>query len=574
MMNAHQQRPLSLWPCLAAALLAFPWLQPHHHPPWSGFHEDAAMAVWMAIGGLLLVASVLRSGLFWDRFALALLGLSVIVAMQSWAGLIASPAQAILFIFHLLGVATCYTIARSWHLISKHTLLDIVFTGIAIAAIGNIAVSLHQWLRLMPMDFTSTAGIWLMDIGDAARFSGNVAQPNELATLISWGMLAGIWGYVRKQIGIPVLALYLAFLALGAALTQSRIGLLEVACITLGLAMYRRKFGGWTLSLLMTGALALQIALFASLPIILDALLLDGEVRSLSTITQDAARLQIYSMVIEAIKMSPWWGYGASHQAQAQWALVDVAPHLNAYWMQSHNWILDLFLWFGLPLGIVLTLALVWWAVTIVRTENEPHSLIVLFALGCFCLHATVELIHWVANFSLVAAVFAGVLSANANKKNLLTTGRGFNLILVSILSGGTVATIVDYVRLEENFIHLLAEQLKLRTSISDPPNSWVLHHLADSLRIGRIPVTQGLDKETLDWMENTGRAAPNTQTAYKLILNFALHGEHERARIWMKRLNATSPKAWAHDYRRVWKIHQNTHPKELSGLDWPESPS
>jgi O-Antigen ligase/Virulence factor membrane-bound polymerase, C-terminal/Protein glycosylation ligase len=573
MIDIDRKQRMSLWPWLAAALLAFPWLQPHHHPPWSGFHEDAAMAAWMTLGAFLAVASVLRRGLQWDRFALVIVGLALVVAIQSWIGLIANPGQAILFILHLLGVAACYTVARSWYVVSRHTLLDIIFTGIAIAAIGNIAIVLHQWLRLMPMDFTSTAGIWLMDIGDASRFSGNVAQPNELATLIAWGMLAGIWAHARRQVRIPVLTLYLVFLAIGAALTQSRIGLLEVACIALGLAVYRRQFGGWRLAALVAGALAVQVVLISALPNILNALLLDGEVRALNSMTQDAARLKIYSMVVEAVKLSPWWGYGATHQAQAQWALVDIVPHLNAHWMQSHNWFLDLLLWFGLPLGIGLTLALLCWAKAILRAANEPHALIALFALGCFCLHATVELIHWVANFSLVAAVFAGVLSAHSGKNTYLATGRTFNLILISFLAVGITATIVDYIRLEENFIKLRAEQIKLRTDISEPPNAWVLYHLADSLRIGRIPVTSGLDSQTLDWMERNERAAPNTRTGYNLALNLGINGEHERARKWMQQLNATSPKVWAQDFRRIWNIHKKIYPKELNGLDWPDSP-
>ena len=573
MIDLNKKQRISLWPWLAAALLAFPWLQPHHHPPWSGFHEDAAMAAWMGLGALLAVATVLRRGLQWDRFALVMVGLAVVVAMQSWMGLIANPGQAILFILNLLGVAACYTVARSWYAVSRYALLDIIITGIAIAAIGNIAVVLHQWLRLMPLDFTSTAGIWLMDIGDASRYSGNVAQPNELATLIAWGMLAGVWAYVRKQVNTPVLTLYLVFLAVGAALTQSRIGLLEVACIAIGLTVYRQQFGGWRLAALVAGALIVQIALISSLPNILNALLLDGEVRALNSMTQDTARLKIYSMVIEAVKLSPWWGYGATHQAQAQWALVDIVPHLNAYWMQSHNWLLDLVLWFGLPLAVVLTLALLRWAIVIVRAPYEPHGLIALFALGCFCLHATVELIHWVANFSLIAAVFAGGLSAYASQKSCLTTGRSFNLIFISILAAGVTATIVDYIRFEENFVKLRAEQIKLRTDISEPPNAWVLYHLADSLRIARIPVTAGLDKPTLAWMESNERAAPNTQTGYNLALNLGINGEHERARKWMHRLNATSPKPWAQDFRRIWTIHKKTYPKELNGLDWPDSP-
>jgi O-antigen ligase len=567
-LNTAQRR--ALWPWLCAAILSFVWLQPHHHPPWSGFHEDAGMAVWMALGAFLLLFSVLRRGVQWDWLSVGIVALVPVVAIQSCLELIVSPAQAILFIMHLLGIAWCYAIGRTWQQSNANLLLDIVFMGIALAALGNVAVALHQWLRIMPQDIVSTSGAWLLNIGDYSRYTGNVGQPNEFATLIAWAMLAGVWAHLRNQIRLPVLTVYLAYLALGAALTQSRVGILELACVVVGMVVFRRLLGGLQLAGLMAATLMLQIALVAFLPDIMAFLLLDGEARALSEMGQDTVRLNLYAMVIDAIQLSPWWGYGASHHAQAQWAVVGISPDLHGFYMQAHNWLLDLMLWFGVPLALLLAGGLAWWGIGVLRNIRQVQGAIALLALGCFFIHATVELIHWVANFSLVAALFGGVLSAHTLKKTLLTTGRAFNLLMVALLGGLVIATIVDYIRLERNFIQLRAEHLRLRTDISEPPHAFVLYHLADSMRVGRMPLGRPVDRETLNWMEKTEMASPNTRTAFDLVVHFGLSGEHDKARLWMHRLNATSPKWWLPDYPRLWAIRKKEFPGLPQDLDWP----
>ncbi len=568
----NKYRQLQLWPGLSILLLAFVWLQPHHQPPWSGFHEDAGMAMWMAVGALLAVVLLLKRAMAWDLFALVCCGLAGVVALQSIAGLIASPGQALLFILHLFGLAWCYVVAKEWSATSRYLLLDIVFAGIALACLGNVAIALSQWLGLMPADALSTGGIWMMDIGDKSRFMGNVAQPNEFATLLAWGALAGVWAQIRKQVGMSVLALYLVFLAVGGALTQSRIGILEMTAIVAGLWLYRRHFDDRRVVLVAASALCVQLVLVASMPAILDFLLIDGEVRELAAMTKDPARLQIYSMVVEAIKLKPWLGYGAAHLAQPQWDVINVAPHLHAFYLQSHNWLLDLVLWFGMPVGIGIAICITWWLVGVVREVKQAHTVVPLLALVCFAMHATVELIHWVANFLLVAAVFAGFLAAHSKKKVLGTTTHGFNIFCLSALSICVVVTIVEYIKLEENFIKLRAEQLGLRKDITEVPQVGVLLHLADSLRVGRIPPTVGVGSATLAWMEQSERAIPNYRTSFDLILNLGLNGQHELARVWMERLNATSPLSYAVDYRRIWQRMQQIHPQQLQGLDWPAS--
>lgn len=558
-----------LWPSLAASLLAIVWLQPHHLPPWSGFHEDAGAAVWFALGGLVLTLLSLRRWQ-WSWPPVILFALSLTVAAQAFVGQITSSAQALLFIGHVWACAVVWVIAETWSRNDPQLLLDILFLAIGIACIGNVAIALFQWLQVMPRDILSTAGVWLMDVGAAARAVGNVAQPNELAMMINWAILGGVWAMQRGQIRWPVFLLYGSFLVLGLALTQSRAGMLNLFVLTLGLAVFKRILSGWQPAVLLGILSATLVMTFLALPWILDAVGLSHNVRSLDdAVSKDVARLQIYQMALEAIELSPWWGYGAQHLAIPQWMVLDTQPWLRAYYMQAHNWVLDLILWFGIPIGLSATAAIVFSFWVAFRKTQQPRDVVVLLALLCFVLYASVELPHWTTNLLLPAVALAGCLAASFRLRTVWQSGLVFNAAVMLVLSSILTLIVVDYVKLERNFIQLRAEQLRLRTDISEVPQAWVLSHLAESYRLSRTRAAPDMSPDDLTWYDKTVQSQPNNQTIFQYILALGLNDRHPLARLWMRRLNSVSPKGYQDNYVRIWAIQQTLYPKQLAQLAW-----
>jgi hypothetical protein len=561
---------MSLWPALAAFMLAFAWLQPHHYPPWQGFHEDAWAAAWMSLAGILLLVSSLRN-MQWSLAPLMVVALACVAWMQWFAGMIADSGQILLFSSHLIAFALCWVVARSYTEQRPFLVGDILFSAIGIASLGNGGIAIYQWLQITPKFGLEGLGIWVMALPEFARAAGNTAQPNEMATLLSWGIVAGLWARMRQTIRWPVLLLYCIFLAIGLALSQSRIGILEVLALTLCAAWMRRLLGGWTCALILALTLLVQILLLLNASEILDVLGLKYRERELSSMVQDAARVKIYTMVIQAISLSPWIGYGASHQTTAQWAVLEIAPPLYAFYMQSHNWGLDLMLWFGVPLGLICISLILAWCWKTFRLLDSPQVLLASMALLVFAMHASVELPHWAANYLLIAAVLGGYVCASTRRRVYWQSGRGASLIYVLTLTAILYACIYDYLRLERNFVQIRAEQLRVRTDISEVPASFVLTHLADNLRISRIKSHPGMPPETLAWMRRSVISNPNYLTMFQYILALGLNGKHEEAGLWMRRLNSVSPKAYVGHYARVWSIHQAEHPSLIGHLKWAD---
>lgn len=560
---------LRLWPGLVAVLLAIVWLQPHHVPPWPGFHEDAGVALWFAACALVLTLLSLRVW-NWTWPPICFAALSLVVAGQALTGQINSSGQALLFLGHLWACAVCWALAESWSQQDPYLPLDIFFLAVGITCVGNVAVALYQWLQIMPTDILSTAGVWLMDVGATSRAVGNVAQPNELAMMIAWAILGGVWGMHRGWLRWQGFVPYAFFLALGLALTQSRAGMLHLLLLSLGLALFRKPMGGWRPALWVALTSLVQLLIFLSLPWLLDLIGLSYDVRLIGeAVSKDVARINIYTMAVDAIRQSPWLGYGAQHFAQAQWAVVESQTWLHAFYMQAHNWGLDLLLWFGIPLGLSLMVLVLYWFYRVIQHIKQPKDVIALLAVLCFMLYASVELPHWTTNLLLPAVALAGCLSAGLTRRIVWRSGLVFNTLILSVLSSLLVFTIMDYVRLERNFIQLRAEQLRLRTDISEVPQPWVLSHLAESFRMSRTSATPQMSEEDLRWYAQTIRATPVNQTMYQYILALGLNNQHAEARLWMRRLSAVSPESYQGTYIRVWARHQALHPKQLAGLAW-----
>ena len=211
-----------LWPFMVAAMLAFAWLQPHHYYPWPAFHTNAFVATWMLVAMLVLFAMGIRPK-EWPPLATAFLVLVLGVLLQFYTGLIAHVADAAVTSMQLLGCALIVVVVRALHL--RHGLEklgDVIFSAMVIAGMASVAGALYQVFRIVPQDQLAGLGIWIMAIPDGVRPAGNVAQPNEMATLLVWATIGGLWAVYRGVVRWAVFALLSCYLALGLGISQSR----------------------------------------------------------------------------------------------------------------------------------------------------------------------------------------------------------------------------------------------------------------------------------------------------------------------------------------------------------------
>src|SRR5690554_6577144 len=86
---------------------------------------------------------------------------------------------------------------------------------ILISASLSTWIAIKQWLLL-------SGSIWVADLPVAGRPFANLAQPNNLATLLGMGLASVIYFYERRKLNGISSGSLAAFLLFGIVLTQSR----------------------------------------------------------------------------------------------------------------------------------------------------------------------------------------------------------------------------------------------------------------------------------------------------------------------------------------------------------------
>ena len=65
--------------------------------------------------------------------------------------------------------------------------------------------------------------------------------------------------------------------------------------------------------------------------------------------------------MLDAISRAPWLGYGWNEMSVAQSLVAPDHPAVREMVDHSHNMLLDLMVWNGVPLGLLMFGVFVWW---------------------------------------------------------------------------------------------------------------------------------------------------------------------------------------------------------------------
>ncbi len=394
-------RPQPAW-TLWAILAALPWLLPTHTDPWPTFYPEALTAFALAAAAFALAW---RQGDPWPAGALAFaaLALAAVPALQAADGRFTYPREAALVALNLAGLGAALLLGRR----ATPALLDALFGSFALAALVSTGLALYQWLGM------DTLGPLVAAAVRGGRPGANVGQPNNLSTLLVWGIVGLWWAQRRGRLGAPVALAGAAFLLLGVALTQSRTGWLAVALLAVVAAIGRRTLlpGRGTSALVALAAWFVVVVL--ALQPVSHALLREAPL-SLERQAETGKRPIIWRLGLAAVAERPWAGWGWNQSVRAH---VELAPRfegLNVPVGHAHNAVLDLLVWNGVPVGLAVAAGLALWFWRRLHEARQAQQQLLLLALAALGLHALLELPHVYAFFFLPAGVLMGALEARS----------------------------------------------------------------------------------------------------------------------------------------------------------------
>ncbi|KDB52131.1 hypothetical protein X805_22850 [Sphaerotilus natans subsp. natans DSM 6575] len=400
---------------LALLAVALPFLIAGSAPPTSTYFNQA-----LAFGGcglwLMVWALGTRPGTAGSSAATRwLLGVGVLLLLATalssapWGQRLA-PLGCL-----LLGGALMHAVARScrdgrgsdWTLPLMCALLTAGLLSVVIGAVQVFAPELAD-------------GRWVAFATTPGRAIGNMRQPNQLSTLLLWAAAAAVWLSLRERRSIVQLALVLAALVFGVAMTASRTGLVGVVLLALWGLLDRR------LPAPVRGLLLAMVPFYALCWVGLEQWLAShgvmfyGDDQLKKTLHGDASssRGRIWANTWALVQAHPWTGVGVG-AFNFVWSMTPFPGRPVAFFDHSHNLPLQLAVESGLPLAGAVLAGVAWagWrarrALVDADEDRARDARTALFMLVMVGVHSLLEYPLWYVYFLLPAMMLAGWLTGS-----------------------------------------------------------------------------------------------------------------------------------------------------------------
>lgn len=556
---------------LGIVLLSVVWLVPNHQLPWTAFHHEWVVA--LALGAMfLLLAWQARQGAQVPWFACCLFVLAALPWIQWSAGLLPKSGIAFVSSSYIAATAAAVVLGFSARGSAAERLMEIFTGALIVAALGNLLIQIVQWFQWYPEDITSIPSMLITPIGSESRPSGSILQPNLLATLQIWALLGLTWWRVERRLHLALFFGLFALVLVGLGLTQSRAGMLEMALCAVVLCLFARRWAGVAICAAWVFALLALVVWSLNFQLVADWLGVKGATEGrLSAI--DGARVDAWRAFGLAVLQSPWVGYGISDVGYPYFLHADTHPHvyIGQRFGHAHNLLLDMALWVGIPLTVLLTCAAtVWGWRRLQDARRQPVMFIPLLMIVAMLVHAMLELPHQYLYMLVPAGLCIGFLCARANPKPALRLGRSGALAAAVCVwtAAGLVAW--DYFPYQERYTEWRFDNLGVGYRLDRPIQPpLLLDQLHDELVLYRTDYSQPLDSERLDWLDETARAITTAPAIYYTARAFVMAGRTEDAQVWMRRFNAINTPEAVDQTRSIWARDQRKY-SQLRTVDWP----
>jgi O-antigen ligase len=506
----------------------------------------------------------------------ALFGAGV-AAFQYAVGLVVFRSDALMAAAYWLlfggAVLAGQTIAeRNVDLLHGKGLLPFWLAWVA-AGILSWGMALHQWLDLQVFD------LFIANLPPHGRPSANLAQPNNLATLLLLAVAGAIYLYETRTIGLWVWSALIVVLCQGLAMTQSRSVLVGFALASVAFFMVSRRCRTRLGLRGFVAIVAVYLAWIVSWPAINAAFLLGDDALSILQRTAPGTRLVIWRSALEAIAQKPLLGWGFGQISMAQQATALHYPATEEFFISAHNILLDILLFMGIP----CVLLLLWFLYLHLRdgwkTVAAPYALWTAWLALAFVFgHALVELPLLYAYFLIPTGFLLGSISGSVQSRSEgeKSSQIGSRVIFV----GGALLFIFIFVKIsteyltwEENWRRV---QFKLQkyANVEDPvmPRWILLDQLAVMQEVALQQPTENMDAGDLDKFRKNAMRYPSAFALQRYAYAAALNHQPEEAAHTLQLLCSLHPKVICNKVRKKWLQAGRNEWPQLQAVEFPQN--
>jgi O-antigen ligase len=545
------------------------WLAPNHYLPWLSFHAEALMAG----AGLIALAGELASNPARRHPASPLLLATLVLAgvplLQALTGLIHFAGDAWIVFGFLLAFALAQLLGA---MLARRLGVDVLLEGLSglfvAAAIVSVGLELYQWLRLTGL------GVFAAELPPGHSPYANVAQPNHLASMLFLGLVCVLFLHERRRIGGWVAACACVFIEFGMVVTGSRTAWLTVVLLSLGLWALRKRAA---LRISRAGCLGVLLSfglLLAAWAPLNDALLL-SQGRTFAVQSEVGPRPLMWATMLDAISREPWFGYGWNQGMVAHSRVVDDHPAGGRLIENSHNLLLDLMVWNGIPLGLALGGLLLWWFWRQTRAARSPAQACLLAAVGGVFVHALLEFPLSYMYFLLPVGLMMGALDSGVEWRLQASLPRWLVGAVGTAAAALMVIVVHEYIEIEANMRTLRFEVARIGTGTIDskPPELMLLTQVRDYLRFARIASHPGMSADELAWMGRVVERFPYAPAQLSVAMADALNGRPAQAAAMLTHLCRMHTKRRCAESLHEWQELTRTRYPQLGAVALPPPP-
>lgn len=502
------------------------WLWPFRPLPLNGFYQEvlAFSAALILLIVLLFMSKTIRV----QRNVFCFLVLAVLPLLQSLQGVIQLSGNAWLVSIYLASFALMLMVGNNIAIAlmpSSGKNFGPTYLIASLAGVFVLAATLSTWIALRQY-FHLADSIWEIN-QNSGRPYANLAQPNNLATLLGLGLAGCLYFYEKQLLGGLAAGALSFFLLLGLAVTQSRTPWVTSLVI---LAFWLIKIGDFSPRLRFS-SLCAWVVFYALLVLIVPNLsnVLELGGASFAERAAAAGRWALWQQLWFAVSSGPFWGYGWNQTAAAQisvmldWPLAMMATH-------SHNLVLDLLLWNGLVPGSLIVILIAVWLARLGWFANSKESLFALIAAGFILTHSMFEYPFAYAYFLLPLGLLLGIASADLPEKSHIMLPR-IILLVVVVLGGGLLKVVImDYQIIKADYQAQRMQAAKVIGFEAEVPitDVIILTQFRELQRFRAALPEGGVSEERLYWMQSVVHQYPHLANLYRYSLILRLNGQEE----------------------------------------------
>lgn len=529
----------------------------HVHPYRSFYHEFAVcLGVFVAMGPL------------WSRgqekftvpiISLLFFALIAYICMQMFVGL--SSYAAIAYpLFMLFSLICAMGLGATWVKIDAN--MDAICWAISLVFLGAALLSVAmQQVQIMGLDWRPFVMYMRNDGSSPVRAFANVAQPNQLALLICFG-LASLWWLLQVSRLSGFVAWSLACCLLwGVVLTQSRIAWIILPLFA-GLSLLVRQHSRRVSWLSVASLLLIYVVLLLSLPTI--AKWMGFVVGTLGERVGGRSERSVLLQHAWAMATThPWFGVGWFGFGAQQ---VSIAADFSSttYAEHAHNIVLNFAAELGFPFTLVFfSVLLIWCWKTCCNKFSLQHRsvvfvLMILLAVG---VHSLVEFPLWYAYVLLPVGVLMGAVHQLRWPNAGMPVSFRLVKVIVPICLGLLIWAWIDFHRVVDGF--LAFRQVKDYADIPaqkiTAPRLTFMPDYYDYFQLLRVTPRVGMSEAEIQFVEKASHRFGYVHILDKLAQVYCLNGRIETSKRTMQSLQRLHPLVYT-EYYDYWRALAKTH--------------